>query len=164
MSVCQNRPPRRAQPAYSEITIALWCSICARTAKWGADALRRRENAGHLSELLAVDDQRYVINTFIFPTSLQKSQADPQHSWCSLKANTLSVLIQHGSENLHHLPVNFLIISSCHAVAEDSTISCGSQRILACRRRSVSAGTFSLLVFCAAINLEQLSGTGTPRT
>lgn len=24
MSVCQNRPPRRAQPAYSEITIALW--------------------------------------------------------------------------------------------------------------------------------------------
>ena len=78
MSVCQNRPPRRAQPAYSEITIALWCSICAHTAKWGADALRRRENAGHLSELLAVDDHRYVINTFIFPTSLQKSQADPQ--------------------------------------------------------------------------------------
>lgn len=25
MRVSQNRPPRRAYPAYSEITIALWC-------------------------------------------------------------------------------------------------------------------------------------------
>lgn len=33
---------------------------------------------------------------------------------------------QHGLEYLHHLPTTFLLISSCHAAAEDSTMSWGS--------------------------------------
>lgn len=41
--------------------------------------------------------------------------------------NALPVLAgQHGPEYLHHLPATFLLISSRHAAAEDSTMSWGS--------------------------------------
>ncbi len=37
----------------------------------------------------------------------------------------LSSAGQHGPEYLHHLPATFLLISSRHAAAEDSTMSWG---------------------------------------
>ncbi|ECV8758741.1 hypothetical protein AAB23_21970 [Salmonella enterica subsp. enterica serovar Typhimurium] len=44
-----------------------------------------------------------------------------------LLTNALPVLAgQHGPEYLHHLPATFLLISSRHAAAEDSTMSWGS--------------------------------------
>ncbi len=45
----------------------------------------------------------------------------------AISTNALPVLAgQYGPEYLHHLPATFLLISSRHAVAEDSTMSCGS--------------------------------------
>ncbi len=64
----------------------------------------------------------WLNNQSVRPVQWRLSGSAPQctHECASCLAG------QHGPEYLHHLPATFLLISSRHAAAEDSTMSWGS--------------------------------------